>query len=159
MPEIEKISSSANDLLGKMNAIIWSMSPTNDTLANLIAYIRSYALEFFENTAIRCEMMVKEDIPVIEMSGIKRRNVFLALKEALNNVVKHANADLVNIEIDFESQLKISIQDNGKGVDHTKVKLFGNGIINMQKRMELIGGDFRIATTAGGTIVKLVVGL
>lgn len=155
IPEIEKISSSANDLLGKMNAIIWSMSPSNDSLANLIAYIRSYALEFFENTSIRCEIIVKEDIPVIEMSGIKRRNIFLALKEALNNVVKHAQADAVIINIDFETTLLIIIEDNGIGFDSEKAKPFSNGLVNMRKRMQMIEGSFRIEKPARGTRIIL----
>jgi signal transduction histidine kinase len=159
IPEIEKISSSANDLLGKMNAIIWSMSPSNDSLANLIAYIRSYTLEFFENTSIRCEIMVKEDIPVIEMSGIKRRNIFLAIKEALNNIVKHARADEVVIHIDFETTLLITIEDNGVGFDNEKVKPFSNGLINMQKRMQMIDGSFRIEKPTRGTRIVLKVNL
>ncbi|MFT3705797.1 MAG: sensor histidine kinase [Agriterribacter sp.] len=159
MPEIERISSSANDLLSKMNAIIWSMSPSNDSLANLIAYIRSYTLEFFENTLIRCEIIVKEDIPVIEMSGIKRRNIFLALKEALNNILKHAKADAVLIHIDFVSRLTITIQDNGIGFDQEKIKPFGNGLHNMRKRMELIDGSFNIEHLSKGTKVTLYVSL
>ncbi len=159
IPEIEKISSSANDLLGKMNAIIWSMSPSNDSLANLVAYIRSYALEFFESTAIHCEITVKEDIPSVEMSGIKRRNIFLAIKEALNNVVKHAKADTVIIKIDFETTLMITIEDNGVGFDYEKIKPFGNGLINMRKRMQMIEGGFKIDRLTQGTSILLKVNL
>ena len=159
IPEIEKISSSANDLLGKMNAIIWSMSPSNDSLANLVAYIRSYALEFFESTAIHCEIIVKEDIPSVEMSGIKRRNIFLAIKEALNNVVKHAKADTVIIKIDFETTLMITIEDNGVGFDYEKIKPFGNGLINMRKRMQMIEGGFKIDRLTQGTSILLKVNL
>lgn len=159
IPEIEKISSSANDLLGKMNAIIWSMSPSNDSLANLVAYIRSYALEFFESTAIHCEIIVKEDIPSVEMSGIKRRNIFLAIKEALNNVVKHAKADTVIIKIDFETTLMITIEDNGVGFDYEKIKPFGNGLINMRKRMQMIEGGFKIDRLTKGTSILLKVNL
>lgn len=159
IPEIEKISSSANDLLGKMNAIIWSMSPSNDSLANLVAYIRSYALEFFESAAIHCEITVKEDIPSVEMSGIKRRNIFLAIKEALNNVVKHAKADTVIIKIDFETTLMITIEDNGVGFDYEKIKPFGNGLINMRKRMQMIEGGFKIDRLTQGTSILLKVNL
>lgn len=152
-PEIEKISASANDLLGKMNAIIWSMSPANDTLANLVAYIRSYAYDFFESTSIHCIIAVKEDIPLIEMSGIKRRNIFLGLKEALNNVVKHARATEVVITIDFENTLLITIQDNGGGMKMEKANQFGNGLNNMRRRMEAIGGAFTITNSNGCTVM------
>ena len=64
--EIEKISHSANDVLNKMNAIIWSMNSGNDTLDNLISYIRSYALEYFDNTPIQCKVNTPEHIPSIK---------------------------------------------------------------------------------------------
>ena len=54
LPEIEKISNSANDLLGKMNTIIWTMKSSNDTLESLVAYIRAHAIEFFDSTPIDC---------------------------------------------------------------------------------------------------------
>ncbi|MBX3255895.1 MAG: sensor histidine kinase [Chitinophagaceae bacterium] len=158
LPEIEKISGSANDLLGKMNAIIWSMSPANDTLPNLVAYIRSYAYDFFENTDVHCTIEVEDDIPAIIVSGIKRRNIFLAVKEALNNIVKHANATTVKINIDFEKTLLIIIKDDGRGMDKEKNNRFGNGLSNMRRRMEAIGGSFSISSQ-GGTTISLQAGL
>src|SRR5882724_3455613 len=99
LPEIEKISNNANDLLGKMNTIIWTMSSTNDKLDNMIAYIRSHALEFFENTNIDCHFIIEENIPSTEISGERRRNIFLCVKESLNNIVKHSKANDVWIKI------------------------------------------------------------
>ena len=72
--EIEKISRSANDVLNKMNAIIWSMNSGNDTLDNLVSYIRSYALEYFDGTAMECKVNTPEYIDDKELSGDKRRN-------------------------------------------------------------------------------------
>ncbi|MCC6289770.1 MAG: hypothetical protein IT249_17980 [Chitinophagaceae bacterium] len=154
MPEIEKISASANDLLSKMNAIIWSMSPANDTLPNLIAYIRSYAFEFFENSSIECRVNVCEDIPAIEVTGVKRRNIFLAVKEALSNVAQHAGADTVIVNIICDKNLKISIADNGKGIPPKEMELMGIGLSNMQKRMESVQGWFQVKNE-NGTIVIL----
>ncbi len=88
--EIEKISQSAVDMLNKMNAIIWSMNIGNDTLDNLISYIRSYALEYFDNTPIECRVNTTDDIMSTELEGEKRRNIFLCVKETLNNVWKHS---------------------------------------------------------------------
>jgi signal transduction histidine kinase len=159
IPEIERISSSANDLLSKMNAIIWSMSPGNDSLANLIAYIRSYAQDFFENTAIQCEIKTKENIPVIEMSGIKRRNIFLTVKEALNNIMKHAKATKVEIMVELNGHLRISVKDNGIGFNHERIKPFSNGLHNMEKRMKSIGGSFRLVNNPEGTLIVLETGV
>jgi signal transduction histidine kinase len=153
IPEIEKISASADELLIKMNAIIWSMTSSNDSLGNMVAYIRSYALEYFENTGITCNIFIPDRLPDIEVSGQIRRNIFLVVKEALNNIVKHSNASLVKITLQKEQQgLSLLINDNGKGIDFEKTRPFGNGLKNMKKRMEDIGVEFSIENHNGTTI-------
>lgn len=152
--EIEKISRSANDVLNKMNAIIWSMNSGNDTLDNLVSYIRSYALEYFDGTQMECKINTPEDIPDKELSGDKRRNIFLCLKETLNNALKHSNASLIIIDIAFNDQLKIIITDNGAGIDLQNLRQFGNGLKNMARRMESIGGQFTIENK-NGTVTTL----
>jgi signal transduction histidine kinase len=147
--EIDKISSSADDVLNKMNAIIWSMNSGNDTLDNLISYIRAYALEYFENTPIECKVNTPASIPGMELSGDKRRNIFLSVKESLNNVLKHSKASQVTIDIATHSKLEIIITDNGPGIDMDKLRQFGNGLKNMTRRMESIGGRFRIENRQG----------
>jgi signal transduction histidine kinase len=115
LPEIEKISSSADELINNMNAIIWSMSSHNDSLANMVAYIRSYCIDYFENTSITPHIEVPEKIPSITVNGSIRRNVFLVVKEALQNVMKHSWASKVNIILAKEKEgLSLVIHDNGK---------------------------------------------
>ena len=149
LPEIEKISNSANDLLGKMNTIIWTMKSSNDTLESLVAYIRAHAIEFFDSTPIDCIVHVA-DVPDVEMSGEKRRNIFLGVKEALNNIMKHSQADKVNIDITVvDDRLIIKIADNGIGIDKEKLRRFGNGLNNMKRRMQNIQGEFKIEQDKG----------
>jgi signal transduction histidine kinase len=155
MPEIDKISSSANELLNKMNAIIWSMSSSNDSLGNMVAYVRSYSLEYFENTGIDCRITIPENLPNIVIGGEVRRNVFLVVKEALNNVLKHSKATEVAITLELvPGGLKLLIQDNGVGIDLEKLRQFGNGLKNMKKRMEDIDAEFFIENN-NGTLVTL----
>lgn len=155
IPEIEKISASANDLLNKMNAIIWSMSSSNDSLGNMIAYIRSYALEYFEDTGINCKIEIPEKLPNIEVVGEIRRNVFLVVKEALNNILKHAKATEVNITlVRVKDGLTLYIQDNGTGINMDKIRQFGNGLKNMKKRMADIQVDFSIENK-NGTLITM----
>jgi signal transduction histidine kinase len=155
IPEIEKISSSANELLNKMNAIIWSMSSSNDTLGNMIAYIRSYALEYFEDTGIKCTIDIPANLPNIQVVGEIRRNVFLVVKEALNNILKHSKATEVSIKlVRVEDSLILYIQDNGKGIDMDKLRQFGNGLKNMRKRMADIHINFSIENK-NGTLITL----
>jgi signal transduction histidine kinase len=150
--EIEKISESANEVLNKMNAIIWSMNSSNDTLDNLIYYIRTYALEYFESTPIQCIVNMPSEIPQRELTGDKRRSTFLSVKEALNNVLKHSLASKVTIDIAIAQNLRIQIQDNGKGIDLARIRQFGNGLKNMAKRMENIGGSFKIENNNGALV-------
>lgn len=152
-PELEKISNSANDLLGKMNSIIWTMKSSNDTLESLVAYLRSHALEYFESTPITCRVHVPDVIPPTEMSGEKRRNIFLSVKESLNNIMKHAQATEVTIQINIvNKELHIIVSDNGVGIDTEKLRRFGNGLSNMKRRMESINGDFKVETNGGSVI-------
>jgi signal transduction histidine kinase len=155
IPEIDKISSSANDLLNNMNAIIWTMSSSNDTLDNMVAYIRSYALEYFENTGINCYTKVDEDLPNIPVSGEIRRNIFMVVKETLNNILKHSKAKEVHISLKkVPDGLSLYIHDNGSGIDMNKLRRFGNGLINMKKRMEESNISFNIENK-DGTLVTL----
>lgn len=155
IPEIDKISSSANELLNKMNAIIWSMSSSNDSLGNMIAYIRSYALEYFENTGINCRISIPENLPNIEVVGEIRRNVFLVVKEVLNNILKHAKATEVQITLVRNAdELDLYIQDNGIGIKMDSLRQFGNGLKNMKKRMADVNIEFSIENK-NGTLVTL----
>jgi signal transduction histidine kinase len=149
LPEIEKISNSANELLNKMNTIIWTMTSSNDTVENLVAYIRSYAVEFFENTSIDCYFSMPATIPPREISGEKRRNIFLSVKEALNNVLKHSQSSVVKIKVAVNDRLIIEIQDDGVGINMEKLRKFGNGLNNMKKRMISIEGEFQIENLEG----------
>jgi signal transduction histidine kinase len=155
IPEIEKISSAANELLNKMNAIIWSMSNSNDSLGNMIAYIRSYALEYIEDTGVTCKIDIPERLPNIQVIGTIRRNVFLVVKEALNNILKHAKATEVSITlVRVENSLTLYIQDNGTGINMDKLRQFGNGLKNMKKRMADIDVEFSIENK-NGTLITL----
>ena len=151
-PEIDKISNSANELLGKMNAIIWTMKSSNDTLESLVAYLRAYATEYFDGTPVECTVEVK-DVTEREMTGEKRRNIFLSFKETLNNILKHAHATKVKIKMKAdEHKLLITVHDNGVGIDLKNIRRFGNGLNNIKKRMQSIDGDFIIGHD-NGTIV------
>jgi signal transduction histidine kinase len=152
--EIEKISHSADEVLNKMNAIIWSMNSGNDTVDNLVSYIRAYALEYFEYTPIVCKIYTPDEIEPRELAGEKRRNLFLCVKETLNNSLKHSRASELRIRFIIDDALTIEIRDNGIGLAPGKIRQFGNGLKNIAKRMESIGGTYQIETD-GGTVTTL----
>jgi signal transduction histidine kinase len=89
-----------------------------------------------------------------------RREIYLIFKEAVNNVVRHA--DCTNVEIDFSRErdaLMLRISDNGKGLP-VKVSGTGHGLTSMQARAKALGGETTITSVAsGGTVIALRVPL
>ncbi len=156
IPEIEKISSSANELLNNMNAIIWTMNNSNDSFGNMVAYIRGYALEYFENTGIKCSIQIDDNLPEFRVNGYVRRNVYLVVKEALNNILKHSKATEASLVLkkDINGGAFLCIQDNGCGIDFENIRRFGIGLKNMHKRMQSAGIDFKIENS-NGTLITL----
>ncbi|MBK7433573.1 MAG: hypothetical protein IPI66_06500 [Chitinophagaceae bacterium] len=155
IPELDKISSSSDELLNKMNAIIWSMSSSNDSLGNMIAYIRSYTIEYFENSGVNCRISIPENLPDILVPGEIRRNVFLVVKEAMNNILKHAKATEVKVTLErVPGGLTLYIHDNGIGINPDKLRQFGNGLKNMKKRMKDIQVQFTIENR-NGTLITI----
>ncbi|MBS1934579.1 MAG: ATP-binding protein, partial [Bacteroidetes bacterium] len=105
------------------------------------------------NTPVECSLHIAPSISSKELSGEKRRSIFLAVKEALNNVLKHSQAKLVMINIDTNNGvLTIQIVDDGVGIDLDNLRKFGNGMNNMKKRIESIDGEFNIENKNGTTL-------
>ena len=155
---VEKITRNANALIGKMNEIIWSMNTDYDSLEDLLTYTRNHAGEFLEQAGLRYQFDFPDTIPDKKLSGEQRRNIYLVIKEGLHNVVKHAQASQVRIEVVLNEKLTVTIRDNGKGISNEKPASFGNGLKNMRQRMESIGGRFEISNDRG-TLIRLFVPL
>ena len=134
-----------------MREIIWAMSGKNDTLENLVAYISENAYRYLSNHHIEVDINQPEEIPDIEMSGERRRNIYLAVKESLHNVVKHARATSVSVSFVMNGTLDIHVLDNGKGINNDNPA--GNGMGNMAKRMEDIGGKMNLVEGVGAHLV------
>ena len=138
-----------------MNTIIWTMNSSNDSFGNMVAYIRSYALEYFENTGINCSVNIDTNLPEFVVNGEIRRNVFLVVQELVNNILKHANATEVTLTLKREQErISFYIHDNGVGIDFENLRRFGNGLKNMKQRMSKSGIDFSIENK-NGTLVTL----
>ncbi len=155
-PEVEKISTISAEMVTSMNEIIWSLNTHNDSLNGLIAYTRSYASEFIDNTSLTLRTQVEESPREIGIRGVDRRNVFLTVKEALNNVVKHAQATEVTLIIQPEpGQLRIDVLDNGLGFAPNAPVPLRNGLTNMSNRMVESGGTCTISSSPAGTRVTI----
>jgi signal transduction histidine kinase len=150
--ELKKISSNANELVNNLNEIIWSINSKNDTIPNLLAYIRSHMVDYLEPYNIKLSINIPSNVPAIEISGENRRNIFMVIKECFTNIIKHANATAVNFTVQVRDELIFTIKDNGKGFDSKDILPFKNGIRNMKERIEHVGGEMEIWGKNGTTI-------
>jgi len=150
--EITKIREYSHEMIDKMGEIVWALNERNDSLSDLLSYTRSYAMEYLSQNGIACRIDVQENPKTVFVSGEFRRNIFLSVKEALHNVVKHAQADEVTINVSIDKYLTISLHDNGIGINQEKIRPHSNGLNNIQKRMEDINGMADIQNKMGTTV-------
>jgi signal transduction histidine kinase/ligand-binding sensor domain-containing protein len=157
--QLENISNSSRELVDNLQNIIWVLNPRNDSLENLSAYIREYTLKFFESTDVIASFNYPNQIPVVKLSEEQRRNLFMVVKEILNNAAKHSCCKTVTIDLFIKNRLlHLQVKDNGKGFDLKNTRQFANGLINMKQRMEQINGTYEIESQPGqGTATKLAV--
>ena len=153
--DAQKISTISQELSSNISEIIWSLNANNDYVDNLVAYIRRYAADYFDDTTVRLKVTTPDNIEQQPIQTENRRNIFYAVKEALHNIIKHAKATEVNMDLKFEKDLlSIVIQDNGVGLTTQDSNPFGNGLKNMRNRMESINGNVKIENNHG-TVVTL----
>lgn len=151
--ELEKISATSNVLMDKMNEIIWTLNSRNDTLPNLIAYLRHQIVAYFEPLPYELELLMPDNITNAVISAKVRRNVMLSVKEALHNIVKHSQASVVNVEFSIDHFFSISIKDNGVGFNADNVHIYNNGLRNMKERLNVIGGSCIVLNDDGTMII------
>ncbi|MDA7887994.1 ATP-binding protein [Akkermansiaceae bacterium] len=156
-----QIQSTTRDLMRSMDGVVWAINPEHDTFDELANYLSSYAQEFLSVAGISCRLILPVDLPERQLSAQLRHNLLLAFKEALNNVVKYAEASEVRITLSPEIRFfTLQIKDNGIGIDpNTPADPLrpnaGTGLVNMKNRMDEIGGTCLVDSTSGeGTTIE-----
>ena len=158
---VGKISSFAVRTARALDEIVWAVNPRNDSLRSLVEYLTQVARELFENTGVNCRFQIAHDLPTVALPPVMRHNLFLVVKESMNNALKHAHATEVCLSARTDGrQIEITFQDNGRGFDLTQPPSDGehNGLDNMRQRLAAVGGRFILSSTPGhGTQTKLLV--
>ncbi|HWD91774.1 MAG TPA: two-component regulator propeller domain-containing protein [Verrucomicrobiae bacterium] len=152
-----QITQTARETTKALDEIVWAINPSNDTLEGLVNYSGKYAQEYFALAGLRYRVDIPNQLPEVNLPPEVRHNVFLAFKESVNNVVKHAQAQEAHVRLKLDQNcFTLEIEDNGRGPAGAEQKSDRNGLRNMRKRMEDVGGTFSIGPAAGqGTIVRL----
>jgi signal transduction histidine kinase len=154
------IAEKARALVSNLDVIVWAIDPRRNSLQSFADYLGRYATELFSATDIVCRFMIPIECNAVTFSESARHSLFLAVKEALNNVIRHSGATEVELRIEqTEDCLQVVIADNGCGFDWNTIRR-GNGLTNIRERLEALKGGCRIESQTGqGSIVKLTVPL
>ncbi len=162
-----QIAQTSRELAQHMDELIWVVNPQKDHLAHLVSYVTAFTEELLGMSRIRCRFDFPDEIPEVPLAGHLRHLLFLAFKEALNNVVRHAQATEVHVGLHLTpGELVLSVEDNGQGFDPQRLTLHsqpvqgGNGVKNLQARLLEVGGSCNIRSRPGaGTKVAVRVKL
>jgi signal transduction histidine kinase len=148
--DFQQISQMSRDLVSALYETVWAVNPENDNLYAVGNYLRQMTSQLCEPAQLRCRFHIPTLPRDVQVSSQTRHNVAMAVKEAVHNIMKHANASEATIRVVFgEMLLAISIQDNGCGFQTTGLAC-GNGLANMKRRMEDLGGSCVVESQLGG---------
>jgi signal transduction histidine kinase len=155
---MSEIKDSSIMLMERMDDIVWSINPRNDSLENLLVRVKHFATTLFEAREIDYTIRIQENIHEVNLPSDYRQHIYLVLKEAINNLVKYARATKADIRIGFDRRvLVLSVRDNGLGFD-ANGQFMGNGIAGMRRRAELMKADLDLRSVPGeGTEISLKV--
>ncbi len=165
---LDRIFQTARELTRAMDEIVWAVNPRHDTLDSLANYLTRFGYDYLSAAEIRCRLDVPLHLGALTVRAETRHNLFLAFKESLHNIVKHAAATEVRVELKLDAEtLTLTVADNGRGFPvHGQIPVepgridSGYGLENMKRRLAEIGGTFTIQSEPGtGTTVQFSVPL
>lgn len=159
--QFERIGTQVRSAVQGLDEIVWATNPKNDNLPHFADYVGRFADECFENTGVRCWQEMPNDLPNLPLRADVRHNVFLALKEAFHNVLKHSGATEVWLRLTLaDGRVTVAIEDNGRGFAPEQVPPGGNGLDNMRSRLADGGGHTTLTSSPGkGTQVRFTFAL
>lgn len=149
------IAGKSRSIIHTLDEIVWAVDPQRDTLASVARYLASYVEEYLVGLNVACRVQIPNTFPEEAVSGEVRHDLFLAVKEALNNAVRHGGATEIGFSVRlFNEGIEISIKDNGSGFDPL-IRTQGHGLANLRSRLEKLGGRCELVSSPGaGTTVS-----
>jgi two-component system sensor histidine kinase DesK len=146
--DIDELLKTSEEMNLSMREMLWSLNSGNDTLGSFVDYSKIYAYNFLKKTKIQLTTESENVVSETMISTEQRRNLFLCLKEALNNAYKHSQSSQLKLSfVQNEKEFMMKISDNGIGINHEKPE--GNGLRNMKRRMKEQNGHCEVSTENG----------
>ena len=162
---VDALAKTSRDLLRSLDQMVWAVNPRNDSLEQLAVYLCRYATDFFQDTAILCELQVPQTLPSVPVSAEVRHNFLLAFEEVLTNAMKHSGASRVVVKLDCASGFaQLEVADNGHGFNpgaltddtNSRSVRVGHGIPGLKRRLGTLSGECHINSCIGkGTTIVL----
>jgi signal transduction histidine kinase len=150
------ITSKARELVAALDIIVWAVDPKDNSLQSVADYLCDFLDEYVSPSGIASRFDVPVTLPAVVLEGRLRHDLFLAVKETLNNIVRHANATEIEFRLAVvKERLEIVIVDNGKGFDLASPQS-GKGLKSLPFRLSQMGGTYEVNSATGtGTVVKI----
>jgi signal transduction histidine kinase len=142
---ITTIGETSRKVIARMREIIWSLHSAHDSVGNFSFRLKETTYALIEHHPIEVHFSISDDDLDMQIPNEYRRNLFLVFKEILHNIIRHAKARNVYINVFIENgQLNLVVKDDGVGFALDTVKVTGNGLINLQQRTDTFGGSLKI---------------
>jgi len=156
--DLDNISQTARASVAAMDAIVWALNPRNDSLDHFANYVAQFTRDFFRPTRLRTRLDLPTNLPAQPLATETRHQLFLLVKESFNNIVRHAQATEVRLELACEDgHLRLTVADDGKGLPEQVGGAGQDGLTNLRERIERMGGTLRVRSQAGrGTRLDFV---
>jgi signal transduction histidine kinase len=158
-----EIFTTAQEMTRSLDEIVWAVDPTHDTIERFSIFLGTFMQNYARVAGLHARFDFPESLPARPLPANARHHLYLAIKEVLHNVVKHAEATEVHVALKVEPKwLTLIISDNGKGFDPAK-QVFApgaDGLRNLQSRLQQVGGTCTRESAPGkGTLVQMRVPL
>lgn len=148
---LEGIVERAQRMAKSLDEIVWTVNPTNDSLASTISYLCSRTQESVAAGGLRCRLDVAEGMPAAVLDSEVRHHLLMVVNQAVHNAMKHAEARELRLVVRQHGELlAIAVEDDGVGFDPAAVPVGRHGLGNMRRRMEAVGGSCRVESRVGG---------
>ncbi|HOC57442.1 MAG TPA: two-component regulator propeller domain-containing protein [Verrucomicrobiota bacterium] len=147
--ELTQISQTARASVAAMDAIVWALNPRNDSLDHFANYVAQFTRDFFRPTNLRTRLEIPANLPAQTLTTETRHELFLLVKESFNNIVRHAQANEVRLDLACENgRLRLTIADDGRGLPDQAAGEGRDGLVNLRERIQRLGGTLQIASEA-----------
>jgi len=158
--ELDDITFIARKLVNSMGEIVWALNPENKSLDQLLFYLREQLSNLLEYSGIAYSIQLPVVDKTVSLNNIQLRNTMLISKELVNNAIKYSQAKNIFISCDWQTdRLTFELKDDGIGADLSSAKK-GNGLKNINRRINELGGEFKIHSSPGkGTVCHFIIPL